>query len=383
MIEIIGSKNVEEQEMEWRSLPKNVRQIGETREKRRIYMEDYVVTYLGKLAKPGQAYARGAILFGNLYQTEEGPAVFVSGAVEAQNLELDMDETIFNEEIWKSLLEKGAKFFPGQHVMGWFLSRMGFSVEMNQKIINTHLKNFPGNHRILYMIDSLEKEDAIYLCENQQMIRQKGYYIYYEKNSAMQDYMLSEHPGKKESVEKEARSSAGKREQNIRREYGRKSHYRQRGKKQNTKIQLTRIASLLMILIMCAYIYSEMVERRWVDSSLKDYVVETMGTIQGVIDRQSQEQVEEEILDTVTTEGNTDAEIAEENTTAEETAETFVTEQSRKPMYYIVEKGDTLAAISRKMYMSDKYTKQIAWANSLDDEDEIYVGQKILIPSIE
>ena len=187
MIEMIESKNIDESRLPKRELPKNVRQIGEAKENRKVYMEDFVVTYLGKLAKPNQAYARGAILFGNLYQTEEGPAVFISGAMEAQNLELDMDETIFNDEIWRELLRNGDKYFKGQRVMGWFLSRMGFSVEMNQKIINTHLKNFPGDHKILYMIDALEKEDAIYICENRQMIRQKGYYIYYENISALQE----------------------------------------------------------------------------------------------------------------------------------------------------------------------------------------------------
>ena len=185
MIEIIGKENKVEKEQKRRCLPKNVRQIGECVNKYKIYIEDYVVTYLNKMARPDQVYARGAILFGDIYETEEGPAVFINGAIEAGNLELDMDEVVFDENIWRELIEKGEKYFPGQEVAGWFLSRMGFSVEMNQKIINTHRKNFFGDYKVLYMIDSLEKEDAMYLFENQTMIRQKGYYIYYEKNSAM------------------------------------------------------------------------------------------------------------------------------------------------------------------------------------------------------
>ena len=134
MIEIIGVEQRKEAAKEWRSLPKNVRQIGECTDERNIYIEDYVVTYLNRLAMPDQAYARGAILFGKACDTEEGPAVFISGAVEAGNLELDMDETAFDEVIWYELMEKGERYFPGLEVMGWFLSRIGFSVEMNQKI---------------------------------------------------------------------------------------------------------------------------------------------------------------------------------------------------------------------------------------------------------
>jgi nucleoid-associated protein YgaU len=54
-----------------------------------------------------------------------------------------------------------------------------------------------------------------------------------------------------------------------------------------------------------------------------------------------------------------------------------------KPLYYIVQQGDTLASISRKMYTTDQYTAQIAKANELENENEIYIGQKILSPSIE
>ena len=32
-------------------LPKNIRQIGEPGEKRKIYVEDYVITYINQLAK--------------------------------------------------------------------------------------------------------------------------------------------------------------------------------------------------------------------------------------------------------------------------------------------------------------------------------------------
>lgn len=422
MIEIIGGQKGEQEPLVWRELPKNLRQIGETKEKK-IYMEDYVVTYLGRLSKPGQAYARGAILFGNLYQTEEGKAVFISGAMEAQNLELDMDETIFNEEIWRELLRQGEKYFPKQKVMGWFLSRIGFSVEMNQKIINTHLKNFPGNHKILYMIDSLEREDAIYICENNQMIRQNGYYIYYEKNPAMQEYMLSDQVAEKAWVEQENKNTEIRRDQKIVNGYRKRNHYSKKTKKQDVQLRVARTACGLMILLMSAYIYTQLGERHFPGGNLKGYVEETMGRVLG-----QKEKVEEEILEgteTVTTaevsKNTVEGETQEGNVTnrteqkeqedassqaeqkesqvssegAEETVEEAAstkqensTEEtlsagiSQKPLYYTVEKGDTLASISRKMYLSDKYTKQIAWANSLENENEIYEGQKILIPAL-
>ena len=61
----------------------------------KIYVEDYVYTYLNKLAQPENLYARGAILFGKMYKTSIGKCMFISGAAACQNFELDLDETIF------------------------------------------------------------------------------------------------------------------------------------------------------------------------------------------------------------------------------------------------------------------------------------------------
>ena len=428
MIEIIGTGNISEKEPEWRSLPKNVRQIGENREKRKIYIEDYVVTYLGRLARPNQAYARGAILFGKMYETEEGPAIFINGAVEAPNLELDMDETVFNDRIWDEILQKGEEYFPGQEVMGWFLSRMGFSVEMNQKIINTHLKNFPGGQKVLYMIDSLEKEDAVYICENQQMKRQKGYYIYYEKNSAMQEYMIaSDNSHKKSSEESNGRSEI-RRDRKVVNGYRRMSQYSRQNKKQDNRIRVIRAACMVLILIMGVYIFGQL-KQRWGNDAMEGYVVETFQAIKNVFGT-GQSQVQEETWtgDGQISDGNqnikdgqssdnqnadeskqneddTNAEgqiTSDKNTSGSNTNgdenqvgpveaedltgiedDTQETIGQQKPLYYTVQKGDTLAKISRKMYSTDKYTQQIAWANDLSDANEIYEGQRLLIPAVE
>ncbi len=384
MIEIIGTGNKNEKELKWRSLPKNVRQIGETQERQKIYMEDYVVTYLGRLAKPDQAYARGAILFGQVFETEEGAAIFINGAVEAQNLELDMDETVFNHEIWKELCERGKRYFPEQEIMGWFLSRMGFSVEMNQKIINTHMRNFPGEQTVLYMIDALEKEDAMYLCENGQMKRQKGYYIYYEKNTSMQEYMMESREREQKTTEENRKTGELRRDRKVVNSYRKLSRYSKADKKQNFKIRTAKAACLMLILIMGVYIagrFSERImEKKW-----SEYAVETFRGIKNILpaDTEKNKVIQETMTGdetiVVTEEENRDEES--EGTTGTEGAEE--TAAQPKPLYYIVKKGDTLAEISRKMYSTDKYTKQIAQANDLQNANEIYEGQKILIPSIE
>ena len=51
-----------------------------------------------------------------------------------------------------------------------------------------------------------------------------------------------------------------------------------------------------------------------------------------------------------------------------------------KKNYYIVKKGDALVDISRKMYGTIKKVDSIKRANGIEDENKIYIGQKLWIP---
>ena len=373
-----------DKKIEWkRSIPKNVRQIGEGIDKGRIYIEDYVVTYLNRIARPDQAYARGAVLFGNVCETEEGTAVFISGAVEAGNLELHMEETVFDELVWYDLTEEGKKYFPGQEVVGWFLSRMGFTVEVNQIIKNVHCRNFPGDWKVLYMIDSLEKEDCMYLWENQQLRRQRGYYIYYENNSAMQDYMLERDKEKVILSEERMDKSEIRRDKKIINSYRRIGRDRKEKKKQDIQLKAIRAACAVLICIMAIGIVGKISKgfHKW---GAEEYTIATFQAVKNAfMSKDVSVAVEEVQKGENELYAFVEEEVSlEENTTGQEeqTEETMI---GPKPLYYIVKKGDTLAAISRKMYSSDRYAEKIAGANRLTNADQIYEGQKILIPSIE
>jgi hypothetical protein len=66
----------------------------------------------------------------------------------------------------------------------------GFYLDNEEMIRKTHMENFNGPDKTLLKIDTLEKEEVFYLFENNQLVKQSGYYIYYEKNEEMQNYMI-------------------------------------------------------------------------------------------------------------------------------------------------------------------------------------------------
>ena len=70
-------------------------------------------------------------------------------------------------------------------------------------------------------------------------------------------------------------------------------------------------------------------------------------------------------------------------TTAKKTAATAAkkTNASKYKYYkYTVKKGETLVSISRKVYGTQKLVKRIREANALSNQNQIYPGQKLIIP---
>ena len=100
------------------------------------------MTFLRKIAEPGNTTSRGAILLGEYFKDGDTETLFISGAVEAQNLEFDVEQIKFDDHIWSKLYADINKYFENLSVVGWFLSRMGFSTEINDKITRLHLKIF-------------------------------------------------------------------------------------------------------------------------------------------------------------------------------------------------------------------------------------------------
>ena len=70
-----------------RQLPKNVRQIGNVCDEPKIYVEDYVDTFLGQLQEKAMEKPVAAALTGEITKCEDKVVVYISGAIRAENRE--------------------------------------------------------------------------------------------------------------------------------------------------------------------------------------------------------------------------------------------------------------------------------------------------------
>lgn len=196
--------------------PKNIRQIGEIGEGKRIYVEDYVMTYAMHLAETAKEGYSSAVLLGQKAVVEGRRTLFISGAVElAQNWQQLSNIT---GEQWTAVYDQIQLYFHHVEILGWFLTRPGMELSVDEKMREIWHSGFEGEDRILFLYDNISREEAFYTYKEGEFLRQSGYYIYYEKNEEMQNYIIEKKGGK--STDEGYQDTASKK---IRKKIGQKN----------------------------------------------------------------------------------------------------------------------------------------------------------------
>jgi len=172
-------------------LPKNIRQIGDTDQVVRFYVEDYVNTYLKRLYPTGKQTLRVGLLLGNVEQYDGTPYIFVDGAMEMEDVEVNGEKISFSDNAWKKAYQAIEEAFPKRTVQGWFLCGGPGSQLSPLNYWKQHGQYFAGKNQLMYLNHGLEGEEAVYVTSDDGFYRLKGYCVYYERNQMMQDYMIT------------------------------------------------------------------------------------------------------------------------------------------------------------------------------------------------
>lgn len=428
MIEVIYNENPEDKSKGKTSLrlPKNIRQIGNTEEDFRIYIEDYVVTFLNQLTEKDLSKIRVAILMGDAVESN-GRYLFISGAIYVEDVVVDGEGVHFTDNIWSRIYENIKEYFDTLEIVGWYLSVPGFPIEMNESIKKAHINQFAGNMKVLMMHEPIEKDEMFFRYENGIMKTIGGYYIYYEKNNLMQTYMIDHRSENQEETREEERNdTATKHFRSLVQEKQEEIH------KRKTMAFMYSVSSVLVMIVLVIGItmlnnydkmsnmekslailtksaITEEVEQKQQEAQKQ----EAEADVQEMVKTEEQAEETEEVavsagsgklqaiavetiagnVEPVATESpqpvadSVEAETPEVTESPEVTEAPKVTEPpvetapaSAEPQYYVIQKGDTLAKISIKVYNTKDMVSKICEANAIEDVDKIFIGQKILLP---
>ena len=174
-----------------RQFPKNVRQIGNVCDEPKIYVEDYVDTYLNQLRTKAVDAPTGAVFTGEIQKVDGQDVVYISGALRLQEIEIKGTDILIGKEVWDQAEADRKEFFPDLEIVGWCLVETGHPMGLNRGVNKVHSKSFGRENTIFVWKDALEADELFYAYKYGELMQMGGHYIYYEKNPAMQNYMIS------------------------------------------------------------------------------------------------------------------------------------------------------------------------------------------------
>ena len=416
MIEVKEQKEEKEHGIK---LPKNIRQIGNPSGDWKIYMEDYVYTYLHPTLEKEKQAKKVCILLGKAERDEKN-YIFISGAIAVEPFKEVSALPQFTEEVWEYIYQQMKEYFGDLDIVGWSIETSFWPLHLVSEFENIHRRYFEGCEKVMLLNNGEEMEEKFYRLQNGNWVGWGGYYIYYEKNEPMQNFMVQQY--QKSPTEEEKISASA----------GAISNYRALIKEKQDKTpqksehSILCAAGVLTAMAVCVIgistinnyekmsnmqdaiqVLSHSVETETPEGMVGTGTV-TVENIESDIEpltkaedsmgqnsqganvansNQQQETIPEAQEQSVSQEQPsldannqqaatvTDATTPVENQPVLTESETYLLQG-----YYIVQKGDSLALISQKIYQNVNKVPEICAKNGIADENTIYEGQKLLLP---
>lgn len=371
-------------------MPKNTKQIGEPREYKKILMEDYVHTFLHQYGTEAGANAKIAVLFGKAERSGGMRHLYIKSALPVEGVTEKQGKYLFSEKLWGDIYVQGAKYFPEQEIMGWFLAKPGLEAEKTVVTEETHRTYFSGADKVLFMLEPTEGDSGFLGFDGNRFAKQPGFYIYYEKNEPMQMFLSEKNAEQNRGVKKEKPDVAVANFRSILKEKQKK-----KARRRKLAVSYGMKVCIALVLFAGAVTLKNQTEKiRTMEAQMsqmsetevtEEVVVQEVISTDVVVENLSAE-IEEQKLELPVTESTEsvmqepETQIQSQATEIEKSSEEVVQEEEKQPEAYTVQAGDSLAQISRDKYGTDEMVDEICALNGLANGDYIQVGETILLP---
>ena len=376
-------------------LPKNITQIGEVNQGCKIYVEDYVISYIKQLNGHALDKSLAVGMYGVRKEEAGVTYLFFYGACKLNFLQRETRH--LSQAVLQEAEKARKKYFAEYEFLGYRML----------------------NGEMVEGFQVYEQGVCRYIA---------GYAQFYEKNDCMLQFMLAERQEevKPEEFDQEKYEVVKRRQEERRQKAGAASGYRENrramaerpAKPADTKLRQMKLTAAAVFALLCVAGLTTLnsgeklgelqaAARQMMDEitsrQLPDAIPVTNGTVQvGTI------VAEDKLADAIRKENEaaaeqTNGQIPEETqeTVAEPTAEptpeptpeitpTPTPEPqptpeatpvpTPAPVSYTIQKGDTLIGICMAKYGSDKRVAEICALNHISNPDDIKIGQKILLP---
>lgn len=392
-------------------LPKNITQVGEANHNCKIYVEDYVISYMKQLNQVARDKDMAVALYGVKKEEDDVSYLFLYGACKL---------TFLQREV--------------RHL----------SQAQHQEIEKYRQRYFKEYTFLGYRLLNGEMIEGIHVCEQGICRYISGYAQFYEKNDSMLAYMLDVREEARPEVVEQEKYDVVKKRQEERRNLYEEEHYKDAAiSKTDGGMRKMRFAVVAAFALLCLVGLSSM-DGEGKMGSLQQMARQLIGDIMekqipdapGETDRVDTLVAENELVEAVLQENEQSLGVPETVTPVmsvgvettdipdaqgsgssnmpdatqasqiqevvqqmEETQpiiqqseqppveqqpviqqEEQVVSAEKMPASYTIGKGDTLIGISMKYYGNESKVSEICSLNGIGNPDDIKVGEKILLP---
>lgn len=384
--------------------PKNKKQIGRIGKGDKIYIEDYAVTYLNQIARAPETQTGFAGLFGTCREIEGVKEFYIYAAVYQEATQI-LEGGLPREAVQK-IMRQRADMFVEYFFLGWAFILKESGGTMWESCYRSRLETLMGKPELLMTLCCNTCEEHFYLYPTEMPKETEGYFIFYDKNDAMQNFLIDWHGiNHKDKCDEEGDNVA----ESCRNYYKEKKAARLR-----TRLAGVLLTTAVLLLIFSAGVlvqnlnhYEKMqevgqtidevvvnheeAEQMDEDILLNDAETEQMNE-EVMLNDVEAEQTNEEVILNNTVEEQTNEEVILNNTEPEQITEEIEadvteevvanteTEPDEQYVTYEVSKGDTLYGICVEFYGNLSRVQEICQLNNIENMDNILYGEKILLP---
>lgn len=365
--------------------PKNKKQIGSVGKGDKIYIEDYAVTYLNQIARAPETGNGVAGLFGTCRELDGNKEYFIYAAVyqECENIL----ESGLAREIVQKIMRRRAEDFCEYFFLGWALVLKENTGTLWESCYRSRLETLMGKPELLMTLQCKTCEEHFYLYPTEMPKETGGYFIFYEQNDGMQNFLIDWHG----EIHKDKCDEEGDNVAESCRNY-----YKEK-KAKRFRIRLAGgllVASVLLLLFSAGVgvqnlnnyqkiqevgnTVNEITSINQTDRSVDPVIVEMPEEYDDAseasineVEQIAEETINEyEMPEEELTSGQVENEIPLQE--AAEIEEQYIT--------YEVSPGDTLYGICVKYYGNFARAEEICELNNIENMDNILYGEKIILP---
>ncbi|GHU58346.1 hypothetical protein AGMMS49975_24860 [Clostridia bacterium] len=394
--------------MEDFEFPTNIKQVGSIGGGIKIYVEDYVFSFLRQYAARGNYDERLALLVGRSIVIDNVPVVFISGAVSGEYLSDEDGVLKFTKKSFEHASEQIDRYFRGLEVVGFMHSQPGYGNTLNANYEKYHKEMFKKPYQVVFVVDHIDKQNSFYYYhEKRELAELRGYFIYYEKNDGMHEYMLGlstkstlqERPEEitdeyldraieQASFAEDERTKAMDliKVRKIRRAVSGSGRHKGHDPRRAVGMLTTFSTALVTV---CVVMGAGLVQNEGRINTLEGELVNVNTMYKNLLVQMKDQQsktVFSDITQTETVEEEPE-EIPEPEPAPtpepEEPAPDPIeepAEESSIPKNYTIQEGDNLSYISMYFYGTNSMVARIMEANNLQNPDNIQVGNVLVLP---